>query len=104
MTNCDLSRIGHASPVGLFPRGSTPEPENIADLHGNVWEWISDWYGAGYEESEKTNSIEPKSGKMMSLRGGSWHNDTWQLRVSNPGIYHAGIRGNNIGFRCARTV
>jgi hypothetical protein len=42
--NCSETSIRRASPVGLFPRGSTPD--GIADLAGNVWEWFEYWYDA----------------------------------------------------------
>jgi iron(II)-dependent oxidoreductase len=86
--NYDQTGLGGVSPVGLFPRGSTPE--EIADLAGNVWEWAADWY----DESEE----------FRVLRGGSWVDDSAYLRAS---YRSRGLPGNwfvSLGFRCAREV
>jgi formylglycine-generating enzyme required for sulfatase activity len=105
LANYDKARVNSASPVGLFPQGSTPEPENIADLSGNVWEWVSDWYGASYyNDSPARNPKGPGSGDAKVLRGGSWDYDSTFLRAayrirSAPGDWYDGL-----GFRCAREV
>jgi hypothetical protein len=83
------TKLQRTSPVGLFPRGSTPG-DGIADLAGNVWEWVEDWYG----DSEK----------YRVLRGGSWGNDSTFLRASFGFRYLPDSRGSIIGFRCAREV
>ncbi len=105
LANYSEANVGAASTVGLFPPGSTPAPENIADLTGNVWEWLSDWYGAEYyRESEKKNPKGPASGEAKCLRGGSWVNDSSLL----PAAFRGGLRPVNsydyFGFRCARDV
>ncbi|HZT32156.1 MAG TPA: SUMF1/EgtB/PvdO family nonheme iron enzyme [Bryobacteraceae bacterium] len=87
--NYDETKVGSASPVGLFPRGATPAPEGICDLAGNVFEWVADWY---------------EQGKTRSVRGGSWLFQSWFLRASFRLRYEPEYRYVNIGFRCARKV
>ncbi|MGH9719179.1 MAG: SUMF1/EgtB/PvdO family nonheme iron enzyme [Bryobacteraceae bacterium] len=85
--NYDETKIGKATPVGLFPRGATPE--GVQDLAGNVWEWVADWY-------------EKDQGKVV--RGGSWINVQWYLRAAVRGGLVPEGRVYDFGFRCAREV
>jgi formylglycine-generating enzyme required for sulfatase activity len=85
--NYDETRVGAPTPVGLFPRGATPE--GIQDLAGNVWEWTADWYEVG------ANRV---------VRGGSWNNHSRNLRAAKRNRYEPENRNFSIGFRCAREV
>jgi formylglycine-generating enzyme required for sulfatase activity len=85
--NYDETKAEAPTPVGLFPRGATPE--GIQDLAGNVWEWVADWY-----ETEKRRSV----------RGGSWFNASRYLRASYRYGFEPEYQNVNFGFRCAREV
>ena len=61
----------YAAPVGSFPLGAVPEPENIYDLAGNVFEWCLDWY-AQYDRQDVFNPQGPAVGEKKVIRGGSW--------------------------------
>ena len=77
-------RVGRVTPVGLFPRGNSPE--GIADLAGNVWEWTSSDY-------DKTSKV---------IRGGAFDDGAGALRAGVRIRDHPGGRDRRSGFRCVR--
>jgi len=59
-------------PGGTYP----PNPFGLCDIVGNVWEWVSDWYGSEYYGGGDMNDPRgPDTGSMRIVRGGSWVND-----------------------------
>jgi formylglycine-generating enzyme required for sulfatase activity len=60
---------GMPHPVGE----KKPNAFGLFDMHGNVWQWCNDAYGAGYyKESPRENPTGPASGDKKVLRGGAW--------------------------------
>ena len=90
------SRVNHATPVGIYPRGLTPE--GVADLAGNVFEWCSDRFGP-YPADPSLDPTGAGEGQHRVLRGGSFHHPPDPLRAAYRNTRGPGLRLDDVGFR-----
>ncbi len=81
-------------------RGRTKNP----DMHGNVWEWVHDWYAKEYyHRSSAYDPHGPDEGASRVVRGGGWVDGARDCRAARR--YGApDARVDFLGFRLARSV
>ena len=89
---------GTTVPVGSFP----PNAFGLHDMHGNVWEWCSDYYDETYYSQSPVDDPQgPSTGRVGGVvRGGGWYYGPWHCRSAARDRFTSADRFNyHFGFR-----
>ncbi|MCU0780785.1 MAG: SUMF1/EgtB/PvdO family nonheme iron enzyme [Akkermansiaceae bacterium] len=85
-------------PVGSYGANAF----GLYDMHGNVWEWVADWYGVDtYATDRGVDPAGPATGLRRVRRGGGWNSYPLWARASFRNWNRPDSRCVNLGFRVA---
>ena len=85
--------------VGTFP----PNDWGLYDMHGNVWEWVTDGW-APYTSAAVSDPMINADDDLRTMRGGSWASEAIACRSASRTRFSMWTRRNNAGFRLCMTA
>jgi sulfatase modifying factor 1 len=89
------------APVGSF----APNAWGLYDMHGNAWEWVSDWHADDYYAKSPLNDPQgPVDGNVRVRRGGSWHTWSFYARSAYRNWNAPDSRYTLVGMRLVREL
>ena len=93
---------GHTQAVGQ----KKPNAWGLYDIHGNVSEWCSDWFGEDFKHAEVTDPKGPSAGTHRVVRGSNWHesDDACALEWMTAKPVLPESRFSDVGFRVVMEV
>ena len=87
--------LERTTPVGSY----APNAWGLYDMHGNVWEWCSDWWSSSLPGGSVTDPQGPASGSYRVVRGGGWNRGAIGCRAAYRYSYYPDYGDDDDGFR-----
>lgn len=102
--NCSTNSTSNADTSGGTAKVGSylPNALGLYDMHGNVWEWCLDWYGA--YPGTVSDPLGASSGTDRVRRGGYWNYTAGYCRSGNRDKASPAGGGYMYGFRIARIL
>jgi formylglycine-generating enzyme required for sulfatase activity len=104
--NCDGCggqwKLRQTAPVGSFK----PNAFGLHDMHGNVWEWVEDSWHETYDDAPADTLpwLQDSDPNYRMIRGGSWRNESEQVRAAFRVRRNHNVEFDTLGFRVGRTL
>ena len=102
--NFDGKFVYPGGPIGIYRHEPTPvrtfKPNawGLYDMHGNAYQWCSDWYGK-YPEGPATDPPGPRTGADRVIRGGKYGSGPRYVRSAARYSYTPNNASVVFGFR-----
>ena len=81
-----------------------PNAWGLYDMHGNLFEWVNDWYSSSYYASSPyLNPPGPSSGSNRVIRGGGWDDGAQLSRSADRYSNAPTFTYYDVGFRVVRS-
>jgi len=87
---------GNDPPVGA----KMPNPWDLYDVHGYLWEWCADVWHDDYTAAPADGGPAAGEGDRRVLRGGSWKDQAEQLTSAFRRPAERDLRDDAVGLRC----
>ena len=98
--NSRIGGPGHTTAVGQYSPAGGDSPYGCADMCGNTFDWVADWWTPSHAHTAARNPTGPQTGEHKAARGGSWAGSAeGTSAVSNKYSLAPETRNEYVGFR-----
>jgi formylglycine-generating enzyme required for sulfatase activity len=82
-----------------------PNAWGLYDMHGNVYQWCADWFGADYyKQTPVSDPTGAPAGSLRVARGGNCVNSASVCRSAFRNLTEPAFRGHCHGFRVVAEI